>query len=96
MAKLAENGYAYLQSSIDDSLVKNLHDEISDLISYSTKEWKWFNHSSSAEHLPLPVVCTCDLEQSLNVQVPIFGSIIKSWICDIFPYHEFSVVYIFR
>ena len=58
MAKLEENGYAYLQSAIDHSLVKNLHDEISDLISNSTKEWKCFNHSPSAEYLPLPMVCT--------------------------------------
>ena len=48
-------------------------------------------HSPSAEYLPLPMVHTCDLEKSFDVQVPFFGSIMKSWIQDLFPYHEFSV-----
>ena len=38
MAKLEENGYAYLQSALDHSLEKILHDEITDFISNPTKE----------------------------------------------------------
>ena len=40
MAKLEENGYVYLQSALDHSLKKNLHNEITDFISNPTKEWK--------------------------------------------------------
>ena len=43
--------------------------KISDFISNPTKEWKQFNHSPGSEYLPLPMVCTCDLEQSFNPQV---------------------------
>ena len=96
IGKLEENGYAYLQTAVGHSLKKIFHGEIKDVISNPTEEWKWFNHSPGAEYLPLPMVCTCDLEQSFNLQVPFFGSIMKSWICDIFPYNEFSVPYIFR
>ena len=77
-------------------LEKIFHIEITDFISNPTKEWKWFNHSPGVEYLPLPMVHTCDLEQSLVVQVPFFGNTMKSWICEIFTYHEFSVPYIFR
>ena len=94
MVKLEENGYVYLQSALDQSIEKILHDEITDFISNPSMEWKWFNHSPSAEYLPLPMVHTCDLELSFNVQVPFFGIITKSWIQDILPYHEFSVPYI--
>ena len=96
MVKLEKNGYVYLQSTLDHSLEKSLHDEITDFIRNSTKELKLFNHSPNAEYLPLPMVNTCDLEQSFDVQVPFFSSITKSSICGIYPYHEFSVPYIFR
>ena len=96
MEKLEENGYAYLQSAIDHSLKKIFHDVITDFISNSTKEWKRFNHSPGVEYLLLSMICTCDLDQSFDIQVPFFGNIMKSWIHDIFPNHQFSVPYVFR
>ena len=59
MEKLEENAYEYLQSAIDHSLGKIIHDEITAFISNSTKEWKQFNHSPGVEYLPLPMVHTC-------------------------------------
>ena len=94
MEKLEENGYAYLQSAIDHSLKKSFYDEITDFINNSIKEWKMFNHSPHLENLPLPMVHTCDLEQSFDIQVPFFGNIMKSWIHD--NYHEIHAPYIFR
>ena len=58
MKKLEENGYAYLQRALDHSLEKTFYNEITDFISNSTKEWKWFNHSAGVEYLPLPMVHT--------------------------------------
>ena len=55
MAKLEKNGYAYMQSALDHSLQRVLHDEITDFISNTKKEWKKFSHSSSDEYLPLPM-----------------------------------------
>ena len=45
MAKLEENGCAYIQSAIDHTLKKIFHDEVTDFISDPTNQWKWFNHS---------------------------------------------------
>ena len=95
IGKLEKNGYAYMQSALDHSLQSVLHDEITNFTN-NTKKWKMLNHSESAEYLPLPMVHTHNLEHSFNLQVPIFGSILKSWIQDIFSYDEFSVPYIFR
>ena len=57
---------------------------ITDFISNSTKEWKQFNHSPGAEYSLFPMVCTCDLEQSFDIQVPFFGNLMISWICDMY------------
>ena len=67
--KLEENSYAYLKSPIDRSREKIFDDEITDFISNSTKESKWFNHCPGVEYLSLSKVHTCDLDQSFNLQV---------------------------
>ena len=83
MGKLEETSYAYTQSALDNSLERVLHDETTNFISNTKKEWRMFNHSPSAEYLPLPMIHTCDLEHSFNLQVPSFGTMLKSWIQDI-------------